>query len=98
MNAVLNTQHERLLGEVAQARVLRHLPDGTGAASFKSLADAARLARDRAEKTGEATWLHLAREKFWEVMAEPDPAVLRAGLVGLAADCLAWAEDIDGRN
>lgn len=75
----------------------KRLPDGTGAAAFKALSESARAARYRAEASGDLTWLHLVRDRFWAAMAEPNPARLRAGLAALAADCLAWADNIDTR-
>lgn len=72
-------------------------PDGTGSPAFRAMADSARKACDRADQEKTTTWLHVAREEFWEAMAERDPAKLRAELVQLIAVGVAWIEDIDSR-
>lgn len=49
------------------------------------LADAAKLACERAFKRGEGTWQHIITEEWAEAMAEEDPTLLRAELVQLGA-------------
>ncbi|MFG2993973.1 hypothetical protein ACGFZK_32560 [Streptomyces sp. NPDC048257] len=44
------------------------------------------------------TWGHILYEEFTEVMAEPDPARLRAELIQVAAVCAAWVSDLDRRS
>ncbi|MGW7435675.1 hypothetical protein [Streptomyces sp. NPDC054849] len=43
------------------------------------------------------TWGHILYEEFTEVMAETDPARLRAELLQVAAVCAAWVSDLDRR-
>lgn len=68
--------------------------DGTSP-TFKPMADAARMACDRADREGSTTWFHIAREEFWGAMSEIDRAKLRAELVQLAAVAVSWVMDID---
>ncbi|WP_423833338.1 hypothetical protein [Streptomyces manipurensis] len=44
------------------------------------------------------TWGHILYEEFTEVMAETDPARLRAELIQVAAVCAAWVSDLDRRE
>lgn len=74
----------------------RH-PDGTSGHNFASEADAARRSCQRAAQNDTVTWFHIAREEFWEAMAETDPVKLRAELVQLGAVCAAWVYDLDQR-
>jgi hypothetical protein len=70
---------------------------GTGPAN-NSEAARARNACQYAARTGTLTWRHVLREGYAEAMAEADPARLRAGLVRVAAVCVAWIEAIDRRS
>lgn len=72
-------------------------PDGTGSPAFGAMADAARKACDRADQEQTTTWLHIAREEFWEAMAEQDKDRLRQELVQLIAVGVSWVKDIDSR-
>lgn len=74
----------------------RH-PDGTSGHNFASEADAARRSCQKAARDGYLSWFHIAREEFWEAMAETDPVKLRAELVQLGAVCAAWISDLDRR-
>jgi hypothetical protein len=70
--------------------------DGTSVA-FRGLADAANRALQRAEADGTGTWLHLARADFWDAMAEPNKATLKAKLNKLSKTCDDWVRDLDTR-
>jgi hypothetical protein len=94
----------RLLDEVAKERYSQnekwgeqHHPDGTSEA-YKTLADEAKEANDRAVADGVLSWADILTEEFLEAMAEIDPAKLRTELVQISAVCVAWVEDIDSRT
>jgi hypothetical protein len=72
--------------------------DGTGSAHDVTLADAARLACQRAAEAGHLTWRSILFEEVAEAFAETDPAKLRAELVQVAAVSAAWIEAIDRRR
>lgn len=84
-------RQDRLWGE-------QNHPDGTSGHNFRKMADLARRSCQKAADGGYVTWLHIAREEFYEVMAETDPEKLRAELVQCAAVFVAWIECIDRRK
>lgn len=73
------------------------LPDGTGGGGRKTWESIARHACDRAHREGRLTHAHIFDEEASEVLAETDPAKLRAELVQVAAVAVKWLEDIDRR-
>lgn len=74
-----------------------HLPDGTGGAGRNTYTTIARNACDRAEREARLTHAHVFEEEAAEVLSETDTAKLRTELIQVAAVCLKWIEDIDGR-
>ncbi|MFE7236120.1 hypothetical protein ACFVAF_37010 [Streptomyces sp. NPDC057596] len=73
-------------------------PDGTGLPIFQH---SVRRYRDTAERNAAAgvlAWRDVLLEEVHEVLAESDPAELRAELVQVAAVAAAWAEAIDRRT
>jgi hypothetical protein len=73
-------------------------PDGTYATEISKFdADTARELCDIRFKAGEGAWADIAREEFYEALAEDDPALLRAELIQCAAVFTAWIEAIDRR-
>lgn len=96
---------DRVLQEVLAERIRQdarwgeqHHPDGTSSHNHAQAADTARRACQRATERDAVTWAHILREEFWEVMAETDPARLRAELIQVGAVCAAWVADIDSRT
>jgi hypothetical protein len=73
------------------------LPDGTSEWN-RSFAEYCRVECESATKDGSLTFTHILLEEFWEVLAETDPAKLRAELVQLAAVAVQWVEAIDSRS
>ncbi|MEU3260985.1 hypothetical protein ABZ694_24885 [Streptomyces albidoflavus] len=76
----------------------QHHPDGTGSATDKERADAARRHCDHTTRTGQLTWNDILTEEVQEALAESDPTLLRTELVQVAAVALAWISDIDSRS
>ncbi|MEU0665707.1 hypothetical protein ABZ508_26475 [Streptomyces lavendulocolor] len=70
--------------------------DGTRA-SNREWADEARAACQHAADEDALSWAAILYEEFTEVLAEEDPAKLRAELVQVAAVCAAWISDLDRR-
>jgi hypothetical protein len=90
--------YHRVLGDVAaecdRQDALwgeRDYPDGTGRPG-----DDKKAARLRMGDAG-ATWRDFLAWKTGEVFAGSSPEQLRAGLVRVAAVCVAWAGDLDRR-
>lgn len=101
----LRAFQDRILNEVLRERDAQDAkfgqqnhPDGTSGHNFRQHADAARRSCQDAARGGFLTWFHVAREEFWEAMAETDEDKLRAELVQNAAVFLAWIECIDRRK
>lgn len=72
-------------------------PDGTGRTLSRAAADNARAWCQEAADKGELTWAHIAREEFFEALAESDPVKLRAELIQSIAVKVAWVECLDRR-
>jgi hypothetical protein len=70
--------------------------DGTSIGNA-SWADEANAQCQHATDEDCLTWGHILYEEFTEVMAETDPAKLRAELIQVAAVCAAWVSDLDRR-
>jgi len=92
---------ETIMDEVRQERArqdakfgVQDHPNGTSP-QFKGLADSARNATRKAANEQRVTWFHIAKEEFWEAMAESDRHALRAELIQLVAVGVAWIESID---
>lgn len=88
---------ERMRQNLAFPKEEHGLPDGTGAAAYRTYEEIARNACDRAAREGRLTLAHILEEEAAEVLATVDPAKLREELVQLSAVCCRWVEDIDGR-
>lgn len=95
------TAFDTIMDEVRQERArqdvrfgVQNHPNGTSP-QFKGLADSARNATRKAATEQRVTWMHIAKEEFWEAMAESDRHALRAELVQLVAVGVAWIECID---
>lgn len=95
------TLFDAIMGEVRQERArqdarwgVQNHPNGTSP-QFKGLADSARNATRKAASENRVTWMHIAKEEFWEAMAESDRDRLRAELIQLLAVGVAWVESID---
>lgn len=73
-------------------------PDGTGGRHHAMRAADAKYFCDRHFGEGKGTWADILNEEFWEVLAESDPAKLRAELIQVAAVAVAWVEAIDRRT
>lgn len=73
---------------------LQRHPLGTSV-KFKPLADAARKQCQAAAANGTVTWMHIAREEFWEAMSETERAALRVEWVQLIAVGVAIVEQLD---
>jgi hypothetical protein len=69
-------------------------PNGTSP-RFRAMADSARNACRKAEENGQASWMAIAREEFWEAAAETDRDLLRGELIQLIAVGVAWVENLD---
>ena len=98
------TPFDRIVQDVREERGRQDLqfgrqlhPNGTNV-KYKPLADSARNATRKADADGQQTWFNIAREEFWESMAETDPKRLRAELIQLIAVGVAWVEAIDEQN
>lgn len=74
-----------------------HLSDGTGP-QWRSSADTARRACERAAATGRLTWRYILLEEVAEALAEDDPALLRGELVQVGAVVAQWLQAIDHRS
>ncbi|MEU0370609.1 hypothetical protein ABZ070_10150 [Streptomyces sp. NPDC006283] len=73
-------------------------PDGTSNdPTSRLMRDSARFLCELAAQRGDVTWARILDEECREVMAETDPAKLRAELVQVAAVCAAWIHDLDRR-
>lgn len=100
-----DTAPEGLYGEVALARrcAFHTIPqprriDGLiGMTSQVEHAAAMRSRREFAETAASCTpfWRHVLDEAHASVAASPDLDALRRQLIGLAAVCLEWVDDID---
>jgi hypothetical protein len=96
---------DRVLQEVLAERIAQddkfgeqNHPDGTGGGHL--LHTAATLAHSnlqRAVEKGSATWYLMLRDETMQAAIERNPAKLRAHLIRVAADAVAWAEAIDRR-
>ena len=91
-----------VLGEVHAERVKQderfgeqNHPLGTGGEWFKAKATYARADAEYAESLGSLTWRHVLREEFYEMLAEADPAKVRAEALQVAAVAVAVVECID---
>lgn len=73
-------------------------PDGTPGQAHRMFADIARHNCDRAAERGEVTWTDILNEEFNELLAESDPAEVRAEAIQVAAVAVAWVEAIDRRT
>lgn len=82
--------------QLAQWGDQRH-PDGTGSLTQITNMDSIRAGVERAAAEGRQVWANILGEEVAEVLAESDPAKLRAELVQVAAVCAAWISDIDRR-
>lgn len=74
-----------------------HIPDGTGGGGRETWERIAKLSCDRAAREGRLTYAHVLDEETSEVLAETDPAKLRAELVQVAAVACKWIEELDRR-
>lgn len=74
------------------------LPDGTGTASAKDLADRARDLCDNLTAEGTLEWRHVLAEEFYEALAESDLRKLELELTQVAAVCSSWIRDIRRRT
>ncbi|WP_051734993.1 MULTISPECIES: hypothetical protein [Streptomyces] len=70
--------------------------DGTNLANDGWAAHAKAQCQNAADED-RLTWAHILQEEFTEVMAETNPARLRAELIQVAAVCAAWVSDLDRR-
>lgn len=75
-----------------------HLPDGTGGPGLQTIAEYRRRQCEGAAQRGALTFRDIFDEEVAEVLAEDDPARLRAELVQVAAVCVQWIQAIDGRR
>jgi len=74
------------------------LPYGTGFDGFKLLLQERRESVAMAKASGHDSWALHFREECYEVLAEADPAKLRAELIQVAALCVRWVEHIDSQG
>lgn len=74
------------------------LPDGTGVQGYKTMAEIARNACDRAAREHRLTTAHVFEEETYEVLAEDDPVKLRKELVQVGAVVTKWIAEIDRRE
>ncbi|RCG27195.1 hypothetical protein DQ384_26100 [Sphaerisporangium album] len=79
--------------------------DGTGPEVLWGRTDIARHVAMHAQHEclgrltqGRATWLDILHADTAEAFAQDDPAKLRAALIRVAVDAVAWAEAIDRRG
>jgi len=95
------TIYDEIEAELARALAkypdCARLPDGTGGAGRRTYETIARNACERAYREGRITHAHIFEEEAAEVLAEEDPVKLRKELVQVAAMCLKWVRDLDGR-
>jgi hypothetical protein len=72
-------------------------PGGLGRYRTSLKLDLARDLYAAAEGGGDLTWIEILGEEVAEAFAEPDPQLLRAELLQVAAVAVAWIECIDRR-
>lgn len=84
-------------GTGADIRVLRSTDVNLDLRTGHELADIFK-AKCRSNRLGRDTWRDILLEEVFEVMAESDPAPLRAELIQVAAVAVQWVEAIDRRN
>ncbi|MGW7247732.1 NUDIX hydrolase [Streptomyces decoyicus] len=94
-----------VLGEIVAERARQDArwgeqnhPDGTGSGRQQDMGQLARADCGAAFRSGNGTWGHVLFAGTREAIGEADPARLRAGLVKVAADAVAWIEAIDRRT
>lgn len=75
-----------------------HLPDGTGGAWLRIVAESRRNECMDATEFGDLTFRHILAEEVAEAFAETDPARLREELIQVIAVGVQWVEVIDGRQ
>lgn len=77
----------------------RDYPDGIDPSQRdRLLRTEAQMLCDAAVAVGRATWAHVVREEFLELMCETDPARIELELVQLVAAGVAWLEAIERRG
>lgn len=75
----------------------QHWPDGT-AVDFKGTADRYRITCNNNFKDGTLTWADIAKEEFYEALAEVEWPKIRAEVIQVLAVLVAWIEDGDARD
>jgi hypothetical protein len=75
----------------------RDHPDGTGIGHYQEMATYYRAICQRHADQGTVTWTDIFLEEVYEVLAESDPAKIRAELIQAIAVGAAWVEGIDRR-
>ena len=75
----------------------QHWPDGT-AADFKRTADRYRTICNNNFKDGTLAWADIAKEEFYEALAEVEWSKIRTEIIQTIAVLVAWIEDGDARD
>ncbi len=77
---------------------IQSLPDGIGQEGDATAEMLAKIACDIATSANNCTWRHVLTEEFREALNAADLEKLQEELTQVAAVCVSWIRDIEGRK